>query len=203
MFLTWAVVVKYVSSSSSVGATARCGLWPVEQYLSICPYLSPTLSVTPSTWRSLSTSSLHLFLGLPLRLFPSSSWVKIFLGILSSSILSRWPSQLILCPFIHFTIFFTLFNSSSSRFVLIFHSPSSYLGPYILLNVFLSKLSRALKYVCFHLLIVTKIFTLFIKINVKIMLKRLKWDKKYFFSYLKETVHCWGRHGYFAPETKK
>jgi hypothetical protein len=31
--------------------------------------------------------------------------VKIFLGILSSSILSRWPNQLILCPFIHFTIF--------------------------------------------------------------------------------------------------
>jgi hypothetical protein len=24
--------------------------------------------------------------------------VKIFLGILTSSILSRWPSQLILCP---------------------------------------------------------------------------------------------------------
>jgi hypothetical protein len=65
--------------------------------------------------------------------------VKIFLGILSSSILSRWPNQLILCPFIHFTIFSSLFISSSSRFVLIFHSPSSYLGPYILLNIFLSK----------------------------------------------------------------
>jgi hypothetical protein len=38
--------------------------------------------------------------------------VKIFLVILSSSILSRWPSQLILCPFIHFTIFSPLFNSS-------------------------------------------------------------------------------------------
>jgi hypothetical protein len=50
--------------------------------------------------------------------------VKIFLGILSS-ILSRWPSQLILCPFIHFTIFSPLLNSSSSRFVLLFHSPSS------------------------------------------------------------------------------
>ena len=61
--------------------------------------------LTPSTWRSLSTSSLHPFLGLPLHLVPSSSWVKIFLGILSSSILSRWPNQLILCPFIHFTIF--------------------------------------------------------------------------------------------------
>jgi hypothetical protein len=58
--------------------------------------------------------------------------VKIFLGILSSSILFRWPSQLILCPIIHFTIFSPILNSSSSRFVLIFHSPSSYLGPYLL-----------------------------------------------------------------------
>jgi len=55
--------------------------------------------LTPSTWRSFYTSSLHSFLGLPLHLVLSSSWVKIFLGILSSSILSRWPSQLILCPF--------------------------------------------------------------------------------------------------------
>jgi hypothetical protein len=39
------------------------------------------------------------------------------LGILSSSILSRWPNQLILCPFIHFTIFSHLLISSSSRFV--------------------------------------------------------------------------------------
>jgi len=99
--------------------------------------------LTPSTWRSLSTSSLHPFVGLPLRLVPSSSWVKVFLGILSSSILSRWPSQLIFCPFIHFTIFTPLLISSSSRFVLIFHSLSSYLGPYILLNIFLSKISKA------------------------------------------------------------
>ena len=46
-------------------------------------------------------------------------------------------------PFIHFIIFSPLLNSSSSRFVLLFHSPSSYLGPYILLNIFLSKISRA------------------------------------------------------------
>jgi len=99
--------------------------------------------LTPNTWRSLSTSSLHPFLGLPLRLVPSSSWVKILLVILYSSILSRWPSLLILCPFIHFTIFSHLLNSSSSRFVLLFHSPSSYLGPYILPNIFLSKIGRA------------------------------------------------------------
>jgi len=99
--------------------------------------------LTTSTWRSLSTSSFHPFLGLPLLLVPSSSWAKIFLGILLPSILSRWPNQLILCPFIHFTIFSPLLISSSSRFVLLFHSPFPYLGPYILLNIFPSKISRA------------------------------------------------------------
>jgi hypothetical protein len=47
--------------------------------------------------------------------------VKIFLGILSSSNLSRWSSQLILCPFIHFTIFSPLLDSS--RFVLLLPFP--------------------------------------------------------------------------------
>jgi len=102
--------------------------------------------LTPSTWRSLSTSSLHPFLGLPLRLVPSSSSVNIFLVILSSSILSRWPSQLILCPFIHFTIFSPLLNSSSSRFVLLFHSPSSYLGPYI----YVYTVHTYVYYICIH-----------------------------------------------------
>ena len=67
--------------------------------------------------------------------------MKIFLGILCSSILSRLPNQLILCPFIHFPIFYPLLISSSSRFVRLFHSPFPYLGPYILLNTFLSKIS--------------------------------------------------------------
>jgi len=88
-----------------------CRTIPLHFSLSITSSLH---LLTPSTWRSLSTSSFHHFLGLPLRLVPSSSWVKIFLGILFSSILSRWPSQLILCHFIHFTIFSPLLNSSSS-----------------------------------------------------------------------------------------
>jgi hypothetical protein len=29
----------------SIGTTARCGLWPVEQYPSIFSYLSPTLPI--------------------------------------------------------------------------------------------------------------------------------------------------------------
>ena len=112
----------------------------------IVPFLPITNSLhllTPSTWRFLSTSSFHPFLGLPLRLVPSSYWMKIFLGILFSSILSRWPNQLILCPFIGFTLFPPLLISPSSRFFLLFHSPFSYLGPYILLNIFLSKISTA------------------------------------------------------------
>jgi len=66
-------------------------------------FLSATNSLhllTTSTWKSLSTSSFHLFLDLPLLLVPSSYWVKIFLGILSSSTLSRWPNQLIICQFV-------------------------------------------------------------------------------------------------------
>jgi len=110
------------------------------------PFFPIHHQLSPSTHSQLLLISFYFFspsfLGLPLRLVPSSSWVKIFLGILSFSILSRWPSQLILCPFIHFTIFSPLFKTSSSRFVLLFHSPSSYLGPYILLNIFLSKISK-------------------------------------------------------------
>ena len=83
------------------------------------------------------------FPGLTLLLVPSSSWVKIFLGILSSSTLSRWPNQLIFSPFIHLTMSSPLLIASSSRFVRLFHSPFSYLGPYIILNIFFSKISRA------------------------------------------------------------
>ena len=111
-------------------------------------FLSATNSLhllTPSTWRSLSTSSFSLVLGLPLLLVPSSSWVNIFLGILSSSILSRWPNQLILCPFIHFTIFSPFLISSSSRFVRLFHSPFSHLGPYILVGQIISNGLRRIK----------------------------------------------------------
>ena len=121
-------------------------LWALAyRTMSFHLFLSATNSLhvlTPSNWRSLSTSSFCLFLGLPLLLIPSSSWVKIFLGILSSSILSRWPNQLIICPFIHFTIFSPFLISSSYWFVWLFHSPFSYLGPYILLNIFLSKINR-------------------------------------------------------------
>ena len=70
------------------------------------PFFSIRHQLSPSSHSQhvkIFISSFTLFLGLPLRLDHSSSWVKIFLGILSSSILSRWPNQLILCPFIHFT----------------------------------------------------------------------------------------------------
>ena len=144
MFCDMRIIIEY-SSSPSIGTTAHCGLWPVEK----CPsnfFLSTTNSVhllTPSTWTSLSASSFHLFLCLILLLVPSSSWVKTFLGILSSSILSRWPNQLVLCPFTHYpTLFSPLLIPSSSRFVRLFHSPFSYLGPYILLNIFLPKIYK-------------------------------------------------------------
>jgi hypothetical protein len=73
-----------------------CRTIPLHLSLSVTKSLH---LLTPNTWRSLFTSSLYLFLGLPLRLVPSISRVKIFLRILSSYLLSRWPSQFILYPF--------------------------------------------------------------------------------------------------------
>ena len=105
-------------------------------------FLSATNSLhllTPSTWRSLS---------LPLSFFswvfpffsslPVLEWRSFWASYPPSSILSGWPNQLILCPFIHFTIFSPLLISSS--FVRLFNSPFSYLEPYILLNIFLSEI---------------------------------------------------------------
>ena len=59
-----------------------CGLWPVAQYRSIFSYLWPALSI----FSLLALEDLFLLplsiplLGLPLRLVPSSSWMKIFFG---------------------------------------------------------------------------------------------------------------------------
>jgi hypothetical protein len=61
------------TSSSSVGATTRCGLWPVEQHLSICLYLSPTLSIF----------SFPTLENLFLLLLSILSWVFLFVSSLS------------------------------------------------------------------------------------------------------------------------
>jgi hypothetical protein len=70
----WYKVIKLYShtSSSSVGATVRCGLWPVEQDLSICPYLSPPLSIF----------SLPILEDLFPLLLSNLSWVFLFVSSL-------------------------------------------------------------------------------------------------------------------------
>jgi len=67
--LYWEYV--FSQSFSSVGGTVRCGLWPVEKYLSVCPYLSPTLCIF-----SLSTLE-DLF-----PLLSILSWVFLFVSSL-------------------------------------------------------------------------------------------------------------------------
>ena len=101
-------------------------------FFPICHQLSPS-----SHSQNLKISFYFLFPSFP-GSSPSSRPFQFlsedFLGILSSSVLPRWPNELNLCRFIHFTIFSPLLISSSSRFVRLFHSPFSYLGLYILLN---------------------------------------------------------------------
>jgi hypothetical protein len=63
VYYVYSVAAGYVvvSSSSSVGATARCGLWPVEQYFSICPY--PCSSLVNTKNRKLLHPEAYLFFG--------------------------------------------------------------------------------------------------------------------------------------------
>ena len=118
----------YLSSTSYIGTTTHCGLWPVEQFPSIFSYLPPTLSI-------FSHPALEDLFLLPLSIlfwvFPFFSSLPVewrsFWASYPSSILSRWPNQLILCPFTNFTIFSPLLISSSSRFALLFHPPVSIL----------------------------------------------------------------------------
>ena len=67
------------SSSSSIGTTAHCGLWPVEQYPSIFSYLPPTLSI-------FSLPALEDLFLLPLSNF---FWVLTFF---SSLLVLEWRS---------------------------------------------------------------------------------------------------------------
>ena len=79
---------------------------------------------------------------LPLSIF---SWVFPFFSSLPFLFGQPIPlHSLYPLPFYPFYYIFSFAHpSSSSRFVRPFHSPFSYLGPYILLNIFLSKISRA------------------------------------------------------------
>jgi len=66
------LIKVFINSSSPSGATARCGLWLVEKYLSICPYLSPTLSIfSLPTFEDLFPLLLSIF-----------SWVFLFVSSL-------------------------------------------------------------------------------------------------------------------------
>ena len=110
----YSLMVSLDPSSSSIGATARCGLWPVEQYPSVLSYLSPTLSIF----------SLPALEDLFLLLLSILSWAFPFVWSLP---VLEWrssgasypppfslgdPTQPILCPFIHFTILHTQFTLS-------------------------------------------------------------------------------------------
>src|SRR5215510_9537838 len=83
--------------------------------------------------------SSHLYLGLPCDLLIRGFHLNIFLTVLVSGILCTWPNQLSLWVLIYITIFLCFINSFSSSFVLILHIWFSFVGPNILLTIFLSK----------------------------------------------------------------
>src|SRR5215469_13972673 len=70
----------------------------LHSVLSLLSFLHPLI---PIVWISTSTSSIHLFLGLPLILLPIGLIPGILLGILIPSIRITCPSQAILLLFIN------------------------------------------------------------------------------------------------------
>ena len=95
--------------------------------LSLLSLLHPLI---PIVWMSSSTSSIHLFLGLPLILLPIVFHSTILLGILIPSIRVTCPSQAILLLFMNLTTSTFPMSSFSSWFFLILQNPfSSYTGP--------------------------------------------------------------------------
>ena len=77
-------------------------------------------------------------LGSSLWSFVRGFHLNIFSTVLVSGILCTWPNQLSLWAWIQLTIVFFI-NLSSSSLVLILHIWFSYVGPNILLKIFLSK----------------------------------------------------------------
>jgi len=79
----------YVCSLLQLALQPTVGFGPLNNILPFFPLYHQLSPSSHSQHLKISFSFFHPFLGLPLRVIPSSSWVKIFFGILSSSILSR------------------------------------------------------------------------------------------------------------------
>ena len=94
--------------------------------LSLLSFLHPLILVVCI---SSSTSSVHLFLGLPLILLPIGFHSNILLGILPPSIRITCPSPAILLLFINLTMSALPMSSFSSWFLLILQIPFSSCTP--------------------------------------------------------------------------
>jgi hypothetical protein len=108
--------------------------------------LSLIFSSHPFTFilfRSLPTSSSHLFLGLPFLLLEYNFSSIILSGIPLSSSLPKWHNHLNLCDLINFTVSSLSSNVFISSFYLILHILFSNTSPYILIIISLSKILSA------------------------------------------------------------
>jgi len=83
--------------------------------------------------------SSHLCLGLPCDLLVRGFQLNIFLTVLVSGIICTWPNQLSLWALMRLIIFLCFISLSNSSLVLTLHIWFSFVGPNILLRIFLSK----------------------------------------------------------------
>jgi len=98
--------------------------------------------LTPNFSASFVTPLIYLWFGLPARLLPSGLSKVIFLHRRLSCICITCPAHLSLVFLIVVTWSASSYKRYSSLFCLDLHTASSHVGPYILLNIFLSKTPR-------------------------------------------------------------
>ena len=88
------------------------------------------------------TSADHLFLGFPTDLFPSWIFLNTFFAFLSSGIPSTCPNHRNLNFIIYEIISGYLYKSINTSLVRILHTPFSFTGADILLNIFPSCIAK-------------------------------------------------------------
>jgi len=142
------LLFNFENFSSSIDSTTLGGSWVCSTIL-FHSCLSSTFALLPIIFilfRSSSTWSIHLNLGLPGGLVLYGVHSVIFLVVLVFSILITWAAHLSLCDFINFILSscFILFLSSS--FVLILHNFENYV--LLLLCILIVKFMYSCCYVC-------------------------------------------------------
>ena len=135
------IMLQSFSPAIIIGTTAPFEPRPSSEASANCPlFLAAFLQfLSPNFLASSVTPSSYLSFGLPLCLLPSTAATRTLHVALCSSIRITCPAHFNRLILMYVTISLSLYNVYNSLLHFILHSPLSFVGPKIALNIFLSK----------------------------------------------------------------